>query len=442
MGAFGIVIGILILSIMMLLHELGHYIAGRKLGFKVEEFSIFMGPVLYEWQKNGIRYNVKLLPIGASVRFAGDEEPAEKDEKSLPVYDSDDPGLFYNRPKWARAVVIGTGPAINLLSGILAFLIMFSAFGFTIPVIQATAQETQAFSSGLEAGDRVIRANGERIRTTLDYTGAEMFVSQDQVMELEVRKPDGSLEKVRLEPVLQDRYRLGITIFAETGNEGARIESVDPQSNQGNPVLKPGDILISANGVPYSDAAAFRNAVQEAAKQPIRLSVIRDGKTLELEMKASHYSEYMPRGVYFTVSNNFFQAIGQSFQWSASIVKVTIRSIGMMFSGALKPQETLSGPVGVVSLIGDVVNQKQPISETIYQLLWLFAIISVSLGFMNLLPIPPLDGHHLVLIGVEAIRGRRLSVKVQSMIGYIGFALIIGLALMGLVFDIMRLSGR
>jgi regulator of sigma E protease len=114
----------------------------------------------------------------------------------------------------------------------------------------------------------------------------------------------------------------------------------------------------------------------------------------------------------------------------------------MMFSGALKPQETLSGPVGVVSLIGDVVNQKQPISETIYQLLWLFAIISVSLGFMNLLPIPPLDGHHLVLIGVEAIRGRRLSVKVQSMIGYIGFALIIGLALMGLVFDIMRLSGR
>lgn len=443
MGILGIVIGILFLSIMMILHELGHYLTGRKLGFKIEEFSIFMGPVLFEWQRNGIRYNIKLLPIGASVRFAGEypDDEADAESASKPT-DPDDPSFFFNRPKWARAVVIATGPAINLLSGILAFLIMFSSFGFTIPVIQETMQETLAHEAGLEPGDRIIRANGDRIRTTLDYSGAEIFAGSDQRMELEIRKEDGSVRTIVLDPILQDRYRLGITVFSELQQDGGVVESVDPQSNQGNPVLEPGDILLAANGVAYSDAAAFRQEVQQADGQVLTLSIIRNGSKQQVEMIATHYRESMPRGIFFSVSDHFGQAIGQSFQWSVSIVKVTVRSIGMMFTGALKPQETLSGPVGVVSMIGDVVGQRQPVSDTIYQLLWLFALISVSLGFMNLLPIPPLDGNHLILIGVEAIRGKRLSLRTQSLIGYIGFALIIGLALLGLAFDIMRIAGN
>ena len=91
----GILVGLLILSIMMFVHELGHYLTGRRLGFNIEEFSIFMGPVLFSWERNHIRYSLKLLPIGASVRFSGEyPEPGEH---------SSDPGDFYNRPKWARA---------------------------------------------------------------------------------------------------------------------------------------------------------------------------------------------------------------------------------------------------------------------------------------------------------------------------------------------------
>jgi len=101
----------------------------------------------------------------------------------------------------------------------------------------------------------------------------------------------------------------------------------------------------------------------------------------------------------------------------------------------------LSGPVGVVSMVSNVVENDQPVSDKIYQLLWLFALISVSLGFMNLLPIPPLDGNHLVLIGIEAIRGKRLEPRLQTIIGMIGLALIVFLGLAGLIFDIMRLTG-
>lgn len=429
----GILVGLLILSIMMFVHELGHYLTGRRLGFNIEEFSIFMGPVLFSWERNHIRYSLKLLPIGASVRFSGEyPEPGEQ---------SSDPGDFYNRPKWARAIVIGTGPALNLLSGVLAFLIMFSAFGYTVPVIDAVREGTLAAEAGLEPGDRIIRASGQAVRTTLDYSGAEMTTPYDQPMTLTVRGTDGQQRELVLQPRFETNYRLGVTVrLTEAGQ--AVIETVDPASNLNQPVLQAGDQLLAVNGVPYEDATAFSEAIQDAAGQPISVSVMRDGQAADLEMTATRYEDAVPRGLYFESSQAFGPAIGQSFQWTWSIVKVTVRSIGMLFTGQMRAQDTLAGPVGVVSMISDVVSEEQPLSEKVFQLLWMFALISVSLGFMNLLPIPPLDGNHLILIGVEAIRGRRLSVRVQNAIGMVGIGLIIALALLGLAFDLLRLSGK
>ncbi len=429
----GIVVGLLILSIMMIVHELGHFLTGRKLGFKIEEFAIFMGPVLFSWERQGIKYSVKLLPIGASVRFAG--EYSESDAAD------DDPGHFFNRPKWARAIVIGTGPLLNLLSGVLAFLIIFSAFGYTIPVIGQVNQDTLAAAAGLESGDRILEANGKPVRTTLDYDGLAMFIDYETPVELKVKSSDGQVRTAVLQPVWQNHYRLGITVRYDDQQKGAIIESVDTKSNQGNPVLLVGDILLTADGVSYQESEAFAAAIEESAGQPLEIAVLRNGQQINLAMAATRYSDPVERGIYFQTKTAFLPAIGQSFQWSWSIAKVTARSIGMIFTGKLKAKDTLSGPVGVVSMISNVVQEKQPLSDKILQLLWLFALISISLGFMNLLPIPPLDGNHLVLIVVEAIRRKRLSIKVQNLIGMIGITLIILLALAGLYFDVMRLAG-
>ncbi len=430
----GVAIGLLILSVMMIVHELGHYLTGRRLGFEIEEFSIFMGPVLFSWRRNNIKYSLKLLPIGASVRFAGEYDELDKQ--------NDNPGFFYNRPKWARAIVISTGPALNLLSGVLAFLIMFSSFGYTLPVIGEIAENSLAAETDLEVGDRILRANNQPVRTTLDYNGAEMFLGADQPMELLVRKSSGEKTTVVMEPQWRDNYRLGITIQMSQDQATAVVNEVDPESNQGEPVLQPGDVLLAANGVPFQDSERFNAEIAQSGHQPLEIDILRDGEPKTVTMTASRYQDPVPRGLYFESSQAFIPAIGQAFQWSWSIVKVTVRSIGMLFSGALRPQDTLAGPVGVVTMISDVVSQEQPLSEKVFQLLWMFALISVSLGFMNLLPIPPLDGNHLILIGVEAIRGKRLSLRTQSLIGMIGFALIILLALAGLTFDLLRLTGR
>ncbi|NCA99516.1 MAG: RIP metalloprotease RseP [Clostridia bacterium] len=431
----GIFAGIVLLSILMIVHELGHFLTGLKLGFRILEFSLFMGPVLYSREHNGIRYSIKLLPIGASVRFAGEEE------EEMNGFDPRDPGLFFNRPRWARAIVIGTGPAVNLLSGVLAFLILFASFGYTIPVIQDTYQDTLAQSAGLVAGDRIVSANGHAVRTTLDYTAVDLFTPAGESIELVVKSTGQGQRTVILQPTVTERYRLGVTIEPELSGEGAIIAEVDSGSNLGQPVLATGDVLLAVNDVPYSDTEAFRDAVQASAGQALSVSILRNGQPQTVEMVAIQTQVSLPRGIWFATSREFVPAIGQSVQWSWSIVKVTVKSIGAIFTGEAKAEDTLSGPIGVVSLVSNVVENEQPFRDKIYQLLWLFALISVSLGFMNLLPIPPLDGHHLVLIAIEAIRRKRLEPQLQTIIGMVGLGLIIFLGLAGLFFDIMRLIG-
>jgi len=429
----GIIVGILILSVMMIVHELGHFLTGRKLGFKIEEFSIFMGPVLFSRTSKGIKYNIKLLPIGASVRFAG--------EYSEDGTAFDEPGHFFNRPKWARAIVIATGPILNLFTGFVAFLLMFSIFGYTIPVLAQVNQGTLAYDAGLVAGERIVSLDGHVVRTTLDYSGLEMFIAQDKPVSMEVTAADGTVRTVVLQPRKIDRYRLGISIQPVAAQKGVKISEVDQASNNGKPVLQSGDILLAVNGIAYEDQA-FAQTIETSAGQPITVTVSRDGQTIDLTMVATRYQDAVARGIYFQGSRDIGQAVGQAVLWCGSIIKVTLRSIGMMFTGAIKAQDTLSGPVGVVTIISDVVTAEQPIADKIYQLLWMFALISVSLGLMNLLPIPPLDGNHLLLIIIEAIRGKRLSEKAQNVIGMAGLGLIILLAAAGLIFDVLRLVNR
>ncbi len=429
----GIVIGILILSLMMVVHELGHFITGLRLGFTIEEFAIFMGPVLFSWKRKGIQYSIKLFPIGASVRFAG--ELSDDEDEVM------DAGHFFKRPRWARASVIATGPALNLLSGLLAFFILFVSFGYTLPVIGEVLPGSQAQLAGVQPQERIVRLNDVRIRTTLDYSAELMMLAEDQPLQLLLEGPGRSRRTVTLQPAWKEAYRLGITVQGQADGH-IMVDSVDPESNDGQPVLEAGDILLTADGVSTQDMAAFSQAVEASAGQPLQLTLIRGGAELQVTMRASRYRDPIDRGLVFVSSRQAGPALWQSVQWSWSIVKVTFKSIGAMFRGTIRPQDTLSGPVGVVSMISDVVKEPQPLLEKIYQLIWMFALISVTLGFMNLLPIPPLDGHHLILIGLEAIRGKRLSARLQNLIGLVGIAVIVALALFALLFDLLRLTGR
>lgn len=436
--SIGIIVGILILSVMMFVHEAGHYLTGRLLGFKIIEFSLFMGPVLLSKtsKKTGIKYSLKLFPIGASVRFHGEEGMGEES--------SDDPDSFNSKPKWKRAVVISTGPIVNIISGIIALVILFSSIGFVTTTVSKIEDGTQAAAAGLQTGVRIIEVNGARIGTSIDYAVEMGFFSNDKTIRVGYEEKDtGKVRYADLVPVKKNVYVLGISMSSAKEGGGLKIVGVDPESNNGSPVFKVGDIVLDIDGISFSDrydeAVARINA---SAGNSLNATVLRDGKQVQLTTVTTFKEYYTSRGLQFADRKGFSASIGESFKYSYSIIRLTFKSISMIFTGELKAKDSLSGPVGVVSIVGSVVTQDAPWAEKVSDLLWMFALISLNLGVFNLLPIPALDGSHLILIGVEAIRRKRLSAKVQGAIVAVGFVLIIGLAVIGLVFDIMRITGN
>ncbi len=434
MSIFGIIIGLIIIGLMMLVHEAGHFYAGRLLKFKIIEFSIFMGPRIFTTEKDGIKYSFRLLPLGASVQFAGEHLEEETDQ----VIDPDDPGLFFKRPRWARAIVVFCGPLANFLTAFLAFIIMFLSFGVAVPKLDQPPENTLAFEAGIEAGDQLVRINGHKIRTAADYSIEQAFMNPKSDINIEVLDQHNQSKTYTLKPKTIERYRLGISqTMAE--NSQVTVAEVDPLSNEGNPVLEVGDILLSINGIDYLNTEEINKILTPDKQQDLEIKVNRQGKEITVNMKTTMFEDVLPTGIYFTESKEFSDVLYQSIHYPWSIVKSTIRGFGMMFNGQAKFSESVTGPVGIVKMFGDVVSDSPNISLMIYQLLFYFAMISVAIGFTNLFPIPPLDGHHLLILAIEGIRRKDLPEKFKHIVTAVGMILILTLAVLVIYFDIRKI---
>ncbi len=432
MSILGIIVGLIIIGLMMLVHESGHFVAGRLLKFKILEFQIFMGPRLFTTEKDGIKYSFRLLPIGAAVQFAGEQMDDEDEDES---YDSNDPGLFFNRPRWARAIVVMCGPLANFITAFLAFIIMFSAFGVSVPKLAQPIKDTLAYNTEIEAGDRLISFNNKRIRTATDLSMAEAFIDPSQTIHIVIEKPDKTKKEISLEPQTVEQYRLGIV----QNSENNTIIEVDSESNGGNPVLKENDQIISLNGIDFTDSDVISAEINRVQNNTLTVEVKRDGELLELTMKPTLYHDRLDFGLYFTAGEGFSDILYQSINYPISIIKSTFEGFGMIFQGKVKFSESVTGPIGIVNMFSEAVTDSSNISQMIYQLLFYFGMISVAIGFTNLLPIPPLDGHHLLILAIEGIRRKDLSEKFKQVVSAVGMILILGLAVLIVYFDLMRI---
>ncbi len=453
----GIVIALLALGIMMTIHELGHYLTGRKLGFKIEEFMIFMGPVLWSWEKNDIKYSLRLFPIGAAVQFAGEMEGVDDSEEEsdssnqvndsgqpgdIPaiVYDKNDPGLFMNRPKRYRAVVLAAGSIANILSGILIFAMIFAFTGYVTPDISMVPADTQAAAAGLEAGDTVIRSNDQPVRTNLDLAFSTNLLGAEDELLLTVRKADGSIRELVLKPEARKVYQIGIT--TDSSQDVIEILDVADWQNDGNPNLKVGDIILAINGEEVTQETLVKKltALQGADAE---FTILRNGEDITVRSTAREVDTFNDRGIVMTSVDGNPAAIPYAVKYSWSTLKTTIRSLLSIFKRQIAPQDALTGPVGIINVMSDVVTQESfNFGEKLASLANLVAIISLSLGFTNLLPIPLLDGNHLLLLLVEAVRGKQLSSRAQTVITITGLAIIIFLFAFGLYADVLRILGR
>lgn len=465
----GILTGLIILSIMMIVHEAGHFFAGLALGFKVKSFNIFMGPILWKKEKNGILYTIRTFPIGASVEFDGElpeglageganerakdatkentrdttKEPTREGIQEDTIVeakvegspDADRKrGLFYAQPRWARAIVVFMGPFINLLTAFLAFCLLFFFWGTAIPVVDEVLPDSMAAQMQVEKGDKILALNGYKVRTAMDFTLAQMF-TDPKTFALTVKKPNGEIITEAGEPKAKEAYRLDVYYDPTL----LTITDVSPMGVSHN-VLKKGDKIRSINGKTVKEGQALTDLLTEPNDDgTFTVSITRDGKAMDCAVEAKKITVTEPDGLIFQFSShNLGTSLYQGFFYPVSVIGSTIQAFGKIFSRQLAPQDALGGPVVMVAMMTDVVKDQISLGEKVMRLGMLFGLISVALGFTNLLPIPPLDGSHLFILAIEGILRRDLPMKWKDRLSYVGFALMMLLAVYVLFLDIRR----
>lgn len=440
MTFIGILAGILILGLIMVIHELGHFLAGRFFGFKIDQFSIFLGPVLFERERKGIRYNIKAIPLGASVSFAGQESEVEG-QSNDPDFDPNDPDLFENRPKWQRAIVVAMGPMLNFVTAFLVFSLLFAIKGAVIPKVGQVQEETLMADSGIEAGDIIEAVNGTKIITTLDLTIAEMNYEEGEAWQLDYRKPDGSRHSVTVMPrKAPPRPMLGISY---QGTEDGRqiIVSVHADADHGEAGFMPGDQVLSIEGVPFSESETITQLVTESGGKALACRVKRDGQEVTLSVTPFMLEADLSLGLILTLSHKAADVLSQGIRYPISVLRTTVRGIGMLFAGKIAIRDSFAGPIAIVSMATDTVKNSASFADTAVNLANLLGLLSVAIGFTNLLPIPPLDGNHLLLLGVEAVRRKPLSEKFKTVTGMVGLIFFIVLGVTVIALDLARLFG-
>lgn len=437
----GVGVGLVLLSLMMFVHEWGHYWVGKRLGFKILEFSIFMGPRLLSWERKGIRYSLKLIPIGASVRFSGEFNGSPEEwEAARQAGTLFQPGDFYERPPRYRAAVVAAGPLVNLACGVLAFFLLFATLGYSLPVLAEVTPHTQLAEAGLQTGDRILSYAGQAVRNELDLKAAFLLAPQGETMPLTYERA-GHRYTAQLSQKPVEQPSLGINL--ELTPQGMKVAGLTADRPETDPLsrLEPGDLLLK-----FADQEASTEAAQafwtQHPGQALPITLQRAGQRLEVAVKPIQQLRALPLGLTLEHTHQIWGAVPQAFGQSWSLIKMTFRSIGHMITGRLSAKQNLSGPVGLVSSISSVVNSSELAwSARLILLMNLFALISLSLGIMNLLPIAPLDGSQLLMCALEGIRGKPLGYRAQQIWTTLGLGLVLLLFLLGFYFDLSRLMG-
>lgn len=450
-----ILIGLLVLSVMVFIHELGHFLMAKLCGVAVESFSIGWGPVLLRKKIKGTEYRISAIPIGGYCGMRGEKAFVKALEENLASIPKEEGGLYSASPL-KRILIAFAGPFANYISAVVCFAII-SAMGsvyYTYSNIIApihcydSTAETTAKEADLQVGDKIVEIDG---RTTNNFREImlEVMTKADKKMMFKIERNGIAFEK-EMTPKLNPKTGsglIGIYPFVSL-----KIEDIFPGGVAYNAGLKKGDVVTSINGKNVSNTIELQgelDALHESLAEKAIVGIEREGAMLEKEIYVVRLEKGgIDLGLSFQTQKiivngtGFFASIAQGFIKTHETILLTFKSFALLFRG-VDLKQAVSGPLRITHMIGDAAQEgfRTSVAEGWLSLLSFIAIISISLFIMNLLPIPVLDGGLIFLSLIEAIMRHEISPKITYRVQFIGFAFIALIFVFAMVTDILFFIG-
>lgn len=424
-----ILIALLVFSVIVLFHELGHFLLAKRNGIAVTEFSLGMGPRLLSTEKGGTRYSLKLFPIGGSCMMVGEDE------------DDDSEGSFNNASVWARISVVAAGPIFNFILAFVFAMIITSVVGYDPARVLQVTEGSPAAQAGLKEGDIITEFQGRHISIGRDLDSyMTLHGLKDEEISLTYER-DGKKHDIQFQANSESRYMLGFTYLSEGIPEITQVMLNSAMAKAG---VMPGDIIREINGTAVADSQELQAYLQEHPLDgtEITLGIERDGK-VETISAIPQMTKHVDSGFIYNIYREKTDFLGVMKYSAVEVrywVSTTVESLMMLIKGQFSVND-LSGPVGIIDVIGDSYEEAKSEGAMMVwmQMLYWAILLSANLGVMNLLPIPALDGGRLVFLLIESVRKKRLNPNVEGMIHFAGFVLLMMLMVFVMFNDFRRL---
>ncbi|EHJ93777.1 RIP metalloprotease RseP [Vreelandella boliviensis] len=441
---------IVVLGLLVTFHEFGHFWVARRCGVKVLRFSVGFGkPLWSRVDRHGTEFAIAAIPLGGYVKML--------DEREAPVPEEQLDQAFNRKTVWQRIAIVAAGPIANFLLAIVAYWALFVA-GTTVvsPMVGSVMPDSPAAEAGLANGDEIVAIQGDEMRSWEDVNlKLVSIIGFSGELDIDARPEGASAPQrfglsvtdylVRQDPP-QPLQSLGITPWQpEFPAVLGQVVGGEAAEQAG---LVAGDRMVAINGEPVDDWMHFVNMVRSSPGETLLLTYERNGEQSSVDLTpgrnrletgveigyigAGAEQIEWPEEFQREIRYGPIEAVGQAVSRTGAMTLLTLDAIRKMFVGLISPSN-LSGPITIAQVSGDSARAGME------AFIGFLAYLSISLGVLNLLPIPVLDGGHLLYYFMEVVRGRPVSEKTQAVGLRIGLAMVGTLMFMALYFDLMRL---
>ncbi len=443
---------VIVLGVLIFFHELGHFLVARLFGVGVEKFSLGFGPRLCGKTVGLTDYRISAIPLGGYVKMVGDEPDAELEPEMLPY-------SFTHKHVFKRILIVAAGPFFNLLLAVLIYAAFFFFIGTEDirPVVNHVIMDSPAAQAGIRVGDTIKTVDGAPVASWGDINRLIADAKGDPVT---VRfTHGGDIQQTTITPqtkVAKDILGDDMPYF-DAGFSGLPpLKAIVGDVAEGYPAkkagLRKGDRIVEINGQPVDGWHTMKEIISQSKGEMLKMRIARGGETLGVEMTPVLFSEEnvlgekvdsyrigistpgvdIPEADRIVIKLGPFKAVGESVKQTYQISRLTILSIGKLIQGTVSTK-TLGGPIMIAEMAG------QQAKAGLTNLIFFIAVLSINLAILNFLPIPVLDGGHLMFFFIEAIIRRPVNLRMREIAQQAGIFILIMLMIFVFYNDIMRL---